>query len=405
MVRDSSPVTTIGDVQELVDGNTTFALDLYHQLAGGSEDNLFFSPFSISLALAMVHAGAAGKTEQQMADAMNFHLPQERLHPAFNALDQYLASCSSGEGDDGFTLHSANALWGQEGHGFLTTYLDILARNYGGQVREVDFRTCPEDARQQINCWVSEATAKRIEDLIDPGAIVCSSRLVLANAVYFKAKWDLPFEEEDSRPGHFSCLNGEQVEVPMMRQTGLMKHFNYSQGDGFQAVALDYKERSIAMTLLVPDAGRYDEFETSLDNDLFQTILQDMETQRVNLTMPKFKLETSLVLRDSLVDMGMPNAFDRSKAEFQGMDGQSCLAGDDECLSISNVIHKAFVAVDEAGTEAAAATAVMMMGASAVPESPIELVVDRPFIFLIHDRNTGAILFLGRVANPSSRAH
>lgn len=221
---------------------------------------------------------------------------------------------------------------------------------------------------------------------------------MLANAVFFKAAWESPFEEDDTHPGPFSCLNAEQVVVPMMRQS---KGLAYARGDGYQAVALNYKKSDIRMTLLVPDADRFGELETSFDSSLLQATLQVMERQLVDLNMPKFKLEAQLSLAGVLQEMGMRYAFDRSQAEFQGMDGLSCLAGDEDCLSISDVVHKAFVAVDEAGTEAAAATAVMMLGASGQPEYPIELVIDRPFIFLIHDRDTGAILFLGRVVKPS----
>ena len=276
-----------------------------------------------------------------MANGNCYELPsaQEWLHPALNALDLNLASRSLGKGDDGFALYIANSFWGQVGHGFLPTYLDTLALNYGGKVREVDFRTRTEDARQRINDWVYEATEGRIEDLIAPDAIGSFTRLVLVNAVYFRAEWEHPFEERATRPGPFFSLNGEEVKVPMMHQTGLVKWFNYSRGDGYQAVELDYKESDIGMTLLVPDSGSFAEFETSLDSDLLQTILHDMEMQPVNLTMPKIKLETRMGLAGVLQEMGMRNAFDRCKAEFQGMDGLSCLAGDDECLSISTVIH------------------------------------------------------------------
>ena len=393
-VRDTAPTVAVGDVEELVGGNTDFALDLYQSLSE-SYGNLFYSPYSISLALAMAYGGAAGETETQIAETLSFRLPQDRLHSAFNALDQELAPSSQEKEGGGFELSIANSVWGQEDHGFLQDYLDTLSLNYGGKLRDVDFRGQPQDARIRINDWVSEETGGRIEDLLSPDAIDRFTRLVLANAVYFKAEWQLPFDERATSRGPFYGLDGSESRVDMMRQTA---NFSYAQGDGYQAVELPYKGGDMSMVILLPDEGRFGDIERSLDADRLGAVLEGLETRRVRLTMPKFELEATLGLADTLEGMGMPNAFDEKKAEFQGMDGLSCLAGDDECLLISDVVHKAFVSVDEDGTEAAAATAVVVgITKSVIIEEPVELTIDRPFVFLIRDRETGTVLFLGRV--------
>ncbi len=391
--RNVSPTVADNDLATLAGGNTSFALDLYRQLAG-SDENLFFSPYSISLSLAMTYAGAGGETESQMAETLWFELAQDRLHPAFNSLDLSLASQSQDGEEAGFQLNIANSVWGQEEHGFLPDFLDTLALNYGGKVRDVDFRGSPEDARLRINDWVAKETAGRIEDLIPRDVIDRFTRLALANAVYFKAEWQSPFDERATSPAPFYALDGGEKRVETMRQTG---YFGYDRGGGYQAVDLPYEGGAMSLTILLPDKGRFGEFESSLDAERLAEILEGLESTRVRLAMPRFELEASLGLADTLDTMGMSNAFDDKRAEFQGMDGRSCLADDDECLYISSVAHKAFVSVDEAGTEAAAATAVIIGITKAEPEEPINLIIDRPFIYLIRDMETGTVLFLGRV--------
>jgi serpin B len=377
----------------VVAGNSAFALDLYQVLRQQSDGNLFYSPYSISLALAMTYAGARGETEQQMADTLHLTLSQDRLHPAFNALDAELAQRGKGvEGDDGagFQLRIANSLWGQKGYEFLSTFLDLLAEHYGAGLRTLDFEQAPEEARVTINKWVSEQTEGRIEDLIRPGLIIPLTRLVLANAIYFNAAWSYPFEESRTRDDVFYLLDGSQVTVPMMAQT---ERFRYAEGEGYQAVELTYKGGEMAMVILLPEAGRFEEFESGLDAERVDRIVEDLARSNVALTMPKFEFDSSFELAEILSEMGMPDAFTHEIADFSGMDGT-------RRLHISQVVHKAFVAVDEAGTEAAAATAVIMVE-SAAPGSPVEVTVDRPFVFLIRDIGSGAILFVGRVVDPS----
>ena len=387
------------DLATLVDGNSAFAFNLYQALRG-QQGNLFYSPHSISLALAMTHAGARGETERQMADALHFSLPGDRLHPAFNTLDQELASRGEGvreEAGEGFRLNVVNAVWGQREHPFREPFLDVLAESYGAGVRPADFREMPEESRLAINDWVAENTGDRIRDLIPPGIINPLTRMVLTNAIYFNASWAYPFQEADTRPQPFHLLDGGAVHVPMMRTE---EEFLYTEGDGYQAVDLPYLGHELSMTVLLPDQGRFREFEDSLDAGLAHGILADLRPRYVTLDLPKFEFESRFQLSETLKSMGMSAAFDSAASDFSGMDGRSCLAGDGECLYVREVVHKAFVSVDEAGTEAAAATAVMMQTESAPPE-PVSVTVDRPFISLIRDRKTGALLFLGRVETPS----
>ena len=396
----AAPAATAAELAELVDGNSAFAFDLYRSL-GAEDGNLFYSPYSIYLVLAMTYAGARGETERQMADTLHLLLPQERLHHAFNALDIELASRGGGtvgKGDEGFTLNIANAVWGQKDHEFLAPFLDVLAENYGAGVRPVDFKDMDarEESRLTINDWVADQTEDRIKDLIPKNAIKEITVLVLTNAIYFKAAWNYPFKTSMGvRPFHL--LDGSEVDVPMMRQT---ERLGYVKGDGYQLLDLPYDGLEISMTILLPDAGTFRGFEQAMDAALFSRTLESIERDYIELTMPKFEFESEFSLSDPLKAMGMPNAFDRSASEFSGMDGRSCLAGDLPCLVISNVVHKAFVSVDEEGTEAAAATGVITEKVVSGRPDPIRIMVDRPFIFLIRDRATDAILFVGRVENP-----
>ena len=390
--RITSPDVSASDVALLVEGNTAFAFTLYQALKG-EEGNLFYSPYSISLALAMTYAGARGETAQQMAATLQFMLEQERLHPAFNWLDAELASRGEGaQGKDGegFRLNIVNAIWGQRDYEFLPAFLDVLAENYGAGLRILDFITETEASRVAINDWVSDQTEGRIEDLIPQGAIDALTRLVLTNAIYFNAAWEYPFDDKVTADGSFYLLDGGQVIVPMMKQT---ESFGYTEGEGYQAVELLYDGGELSMVILLPASGNFEAFEEGLQAQQVSDIISDLQFTEVTLTMPQFEFESEFSLKDTLADMGMPIAFSGG-ADFSGMTGNPELA-------ISDVVHKAFVAVDEAGTEAAAATAVIMK-LTAVPEPPVEVTIDRPFIFLIRDIETGAILFVGRVLNPGA---
>ena len=390
---------------DLVDGNTDFAFDLYHALAG-SDGNLFYSPYSISLALAMTYAGARGETGRQMADTLGFNLAQERMHPAFNNLGLQLASRGAdakGQDGEGFRLNIANAVWGQDDDEFLGAYLDLLAENYGFGVRLMDFKKAPEESRIMINDWVTDQTEGRINDLIPQGAIDKFTRLVLTNAIYFNAAWQHPFNVRSTHPGPFFMLDGSTVNVPMMSQ---LEYLGYAEGDGYQAVELPYDGREMSMTIVLPDEGRFSEFENSIDAGLVTKILEDFRIPEVWLTMPKFEFRSQFGLTETLAEMGMPDAFDDRVADFSGMDDMACPPTYDiPCLVITDVIHEASVLVDEGGTVATAATAsIVYVETESIAPPPIEVTVDRPFIFLIRDRATNAIVFVGRVVQLDEAA-
>ena len=394
----AAPTAADADLATLVRGNSAFAFDLYEALKEG-DGNLFYSPHSISLALAMTYAGARGETESQMAGALHFNLPQDRLHSTFNALDLELASRGrddQGTDTEGFKLRIANAVWGQHDYEFQEMFIDLLAENYGAGVRPARFREDPEESRVTINDWIAEQTEDRITDLLPKDVIDALTRMVLTNAIYFNAAWAIRFEEQGTSEEPFDLLDGREILVPMMQKTA---RFGYARGDGYQAVDLPYAGHEMSMTILLPDEKHFREFEDSLDAALVERVLGDVQREEVSLVMPKFEFESQFPLARTLEAMGMSNAFDKRAADFSGMDGNSCFAGDELCLFIKAVIHKAFVSVDEQGTEAAASTAVVVVAESARPE-PIRVAIDRPFIFLIRDLETGAILFLGRVLDP-----
>ncbi len=390
--RSTSPDVSTSDATDLVAGNSAFAFELYQALRE-EPGNLFYSPYSISLALAMTYAGARGETERQMADTLKFALSQNGLHPAFNQLDLELASRgegAAGKDEKGFRLNIVNAIWGQEGFEFLDEFLDTLAENYGAGLRLVDYINEPEESRVIINDWVEDQTESRIKDLIPEGVINDRTRLVLANAIFFNAAWIDPFPE-GTVDAPFHLLDGGEVLVPMMSQQ--TSAFGYAEGDGYQVVELPYDGRELSMVIILPDSGRFEEFETSLDASVVKAVTEAVAfTFDVALTMPTFEFESDFSLSKTLADMGMPVAFVPGAADFSGMNGEGR-------LFIQDVVHKAFVSVDEEGTEAAAATAVIV-GIESVRQT-VEVNVDRPFVFLIRDIETGTILFLGRVVDPS----
>lgn len=388
--RLAAPAGEAAAVPELVAGNTEFALDLY-RIVGDTDRNVFYSPYSISLALAMTYAGARGDTAQEMADTLHFSLPPEQLHPAWNALDQALAGRGQQTAAEGerFRLHIANALWGQQGHPFEAEFLDLLAERYGAGLRLLDYAAAPEPARQAINRWVEEQTEEKIRDLLPPGSISEMTRLVLSNAIYLNASWMHPFNKDATRDGAFHLLDGSTVTVPMMQQSARL---GYGEGQGYQLVELPYVGGELSMVVLLPTEGHFDAFAQGLDAQQLAALVQGLELAQVELALPRFEYEAGLQLRDALTRLGMEQAFNM-EADFSGMTGKPDLFIDD-------VYHKAFVAVDEEGTEAAAATAVVMDLKMAVGQ-PQEVRVDRPFIFLIRDLQTDAILFLGHVVNPA----
>jgi serpin B len=381
-----------GVPDELVADNNAFALDLYHAVSG-TGDNLILSPYSVSLALAMTYAGAGGTTEQQMAATLHFTLPQDELHAAFKSLEASLPQAGSEDTqseDQRFRLAIANALWGQSGYPFRQDYLDLVSEDYGAGLQLVDFEADPEAARQHINDWISQQTQDRIQDLLPQGSVDAATRLILTNAIYFKAAWQSQFEAVATQDGPFNLLDGSTVSVPMMSQTA---QFGFAAGQGYQAVVLPYEGGRMAMVILLPDQGNFAAFEDALTTDQFNSVLDSVVWQQVSLSMPRFTYESEFGLKDALVEMGMTDAFTPGVADFSGM-------SDRNDLFISAVVHKAFVKVDESGTEAAAATGVVV-GVMAAPAPALEVTIDRPFIYMIVDQDSHAILFMGRVLNPA----
>lgn len=388
--RVIDPSVSDADLKAVVTGNTAFALDLYQQIRTSS-GNLFYSPFSISEALAMTYAGARGSTESEMAKALHFDLEQTKLHPAFNALDLELASRGKGAmGTDGggFRLNIANALWGQTGHTFLTPFLDILGENYGAGVRVVDFIGAPDESRTMINDWVAGKTADRIKNLLPQGSVSSDTRLVITNAVYFNAAWQMPFDPADTKTASFTRPDDTKVDVQMMSG---YQEMPYGEGSDYAAVALPYDGNELSMVAILPPQGSLDTFEASLTADKLASIVSGMTGHGVSITLPRVKIDSSFSLGDKLAALGMPTAF-TDMADFSGIDGK-------KDLRVSAVVHKAFVQVDEVGTEAAAATGVVIGTTSVPPAAEIHL--DHSYLFVIRDNKTGTILFLGRVVDPS----
>ena len=390
--RISTPSLNPGDMTTLVNGNSKFAFDLYQALRQQGNGNLFYSPYSLSLALAMTFAGARGETETQMADTLHYLLPQDSLHPAFNSLDLELnerGEGAKGKDDKEFRLNVVNAIWGQKDYKFLSDYLDVIAENYGAGLRLLDFAGAPEESRITINNWVSDQTEGKIKDLIKQGIISSITRMVLTNAIYFNAAWQFPFDEDNTNEARFHLLNGSDITVQMMHHT---EGFGYADGDSFQAVELKYDGGELSMLILLPEEDKFTGFEAALNSQKLDAIIGNLEMRNIILSMPKFDYESEFSLKDTLEALGMKDVFSMN-ADFSGMTGNFD-------LFIKDVVHKAFVSVDEAGTEAAAASAVIM-DLKAGPGSPVEVTIDRPFIYLIRDIETGTVLFAGRIINPA----
>ncbi len=391
--RDTTPNLSADDVASLVNGNTDFALALYQQLLSGTPDNIFYSPYSISTALAMLYGGAAGDTARQIADCLNFTLPDETIHSGFNYLALELASRGDGAaGTDGgqFRLNVANALWLQENLDVQQTFLDLLAVNYGAGTNLLDFITAPEPSRLVVNQWVAEQTENRIPNLLPQGTINTDTRFVLTNAVYFNAAWAKPFPQGATLNEPFYRIDQSTLSVPMMHITN---YFRYAAVDSYKAVELPYDGFELSMVIIVPDSGQFTAVEAALDSAGVTTLLEKMESTRVKLGLPQWEYKSKFSLKDTLSAMGMIDAFDPMSADFSGI-------SDSIDLYISHVVHEAFVKVNEKGTEAAAATGIVGGTTSAPIDQPVVLTIDRPFIYFIRDIATQSILFVGRVVNP-----
>jgi len=392
MVRADKARVTSGvpdeDIRQLTDDNAAFAFDLLRQASGN--DNFFVSPHSVSIALAMTYAGAREQTAEQIKKTLHFDLEPEKLHAAFGALDLALAARNGKTVPSGqaFELHVVNSLWGQRDYVFLGSYLDRLAESYGAGLSLLDFGNDAEGSRSMINAWVSDQTRARLPELIPMGVINDRTKLVLTNAIYFAASWKEEFKPAQTRDEDFTKLDGSSVAASVMHQK---EEHRYAEGDGWQALELAYAGDDVSMVVLLPAQGTFADYRSKLDAAHLAAVVGALENHLAEVSLPKFRFNTQLQIKPALQALGMTEAFDDRTADFSGMIGK-------RELMIQDVVHEAFVAVDEKGTEAAAATAVVVRPTS-LPK-PAVFNADRPFVVLVRDNPTGAVLFAGQVTSP-----
>jgi serpin B len=374
-------------------GNTQFAFDLYRQLAADpqyTDQNLFFSPYSISSALAITYEGARGTTADEIRTVLHLPANDTLRREGFSAIDAGL-----NHGDANYTLRTANALWAEKTYPFLPEYIDVAERWYGANATNLDFAGNPEGSRQTINQWVEGETEDKIKDLLPAGSIDSMTALVITNAVYFKGTWVKQFDANETREETFRVGPDKTVPVPMMHRTDEDAVYGYTETDTLQVLEMPYAHESgseLAMLVLLPVGDNLTAAEEVLDAEKIADLRQSLVRERVNVSFPKFTLDTDYSLPGTLAAMGMPTAFSMD-ADFSGMDGT-------ENLFVSGVVHKAFVDVNEEGTEAAAATGVVVGIKSARPETVPVFRADHPFVFLITEKDSGTVLFVGRVVNP-----
>lgn len=372
----------------VVGGSNQFAIDLFDAIRS-RPGNVSIAPASLSTALAMTYEGARGETASEIARV--FHFPEDRqaMRDGFHALIDRM----NGRGvDRPYQLVAANSLWGQQGDPFRPEYLALLGSTYGAELTPVDFRHAHESARRAINAWVDGKTNHLIPELLAPPMVRPDTSLVLVNTVYFKGSWLYPFARTATAPADFRLGDGTKVSAPMMRQTRALP---YAEGDGYRMLELPYRGGDLVFDVLLPNEGvSLAKVETDLSPADLDQCLARLGERQVSVEMPKFKVTASAELSKTLSGMGMPRAF-TGEADFSGIDGTHELA-------ISAIVHQVVVNLDEEGTEAAAATGVVMTRAMAVrPVAPVVFRADRPFLYLIRDVKSGAILFLGRVADPT----
>ncbi len=372
-------------INSVTDASNQFALDLYAELKN-NQGNIFFSPYSISTALAMTYEGARGETAEEMQKVFYFPADNNARRSAFAAIHNQL-----NEPNAKYQLSLANALWAENDYKFLNGYLETVAKYYAGKATNLNFKGAAEEARQTINQWVENKTNNKIKKLFPQDTLTADTRLVLTNAIYFKGTWVKQFEKNKTKASDFRASPANTVQVPMMQQTNEKTKFNYTETADVQVLEMPYEGEKLSMMVLLPKNDDLPALENSLSlakiNDWRKKLIQ----QHVDVFMPKFTFDTKYFMAETLAKMGMPTAF-TDNADFSGMDGT-------KSLSIQNVIHQAFVDVNEEGTEAAAATGGSMGITSIMPQT-LTFRADHPFIFIIQDKANGGILFFGRVSNP-----
>lgn len=389
--RESSPSISESDFQALNSGNNAFSMELYHNVAD-SVENLVYSPYSISTALAMTYAGSVGNTKDEMASTLQFALDDATLHSGFNALDLALESRNREGEETSLTLNIHNNLFGSlnESRRPKESFLDILSLNYGTGLYLLDYQGDPEGSRVKINEAVNDWTESLIPELIPPGIINPDTVLVLTNTIYLYAPWASAFDEDLTEEASFHTHSGDVVSVETMNQE---LEAGYSNSDGVEVVVLPFEGNELAMVLLIPELGTFDEFEDEMTSSLVENLVSGAHSSQIIIHLPKFSIRTPVLLKDTLESMGMVDAFDRRAADFSEMF--------DIQVWISEVVHEAFIDVNEQGTEAGAATAVIIQTESAPPPVEAEVFVNRPFVYMIRDMPTGATLFAGRVFDPT----
>lgn len=392
LVRSDRPRSSgdAGEIPAAVEADTAFAVDLYRQLAKSKEPNLFFSPHSISVALAMTLAGADGNTKKQLEQAMHLAIPEPAFHGAINALDQRLGAPRTSDvpGADPLTVETANSLWGQAGFPFRQAFLDRLAQSYDAGMKVVDFKRAAEASRAAINAWVAAHTDNKITELIPEGAVDDLTRLVLVNAITFKASWAEKFDTAQPRP--FTRADGSKITAPLMAGG----HGALARGDGWRSASIPYAGGAHLVVIVPDDLSSFDLTSETLDR-------AGTAAGEGDVTLPKFSVTSALALAPPLKALGITDLFEPPGPARAGPVGEADLSRMDgrKDLYVSAVVHQATIDVDEKGTEAAAATAVLVRAQSGPSGS---LVVDRPFLFAIRDDATGAVLFVGRVTDPSA---
>jgi serpin B len=390
LARDMNPQSSDADMSAAVQGNTEFALKAFPLLDTNGNTNVVFSPYSITQALAMVAPGARGTTLTGIEKALSFSLTQDRQNRAFNRLDLLLASKATGKvqsnGDQSPQLSLVNAVWSQQSFTILPAYLDTLAVNYGAGLHLVDFVNASEPARATINSWVAGSTNNRIPELMSQGSVGSDTRLVLTNAVWFKANWATKFDPSHTTARSFFSRSNVSSSVPFMRKSVSVP---YASASGYKAVDLPYVDNDLSMLLIMPDLGTFDAFSSAFTPTVLDSVVAQLTTTALDLAMPKFTFSTAPDMTATLKALGMTDAFEANKADLSGIDGARDLV-------ITSVAHQAFINVDESGTEAAGATAVII-GITAAPVAPVSLTMDHPFLFMIRERQTGLILFIGKV--------
>lgn len=374
-----------GNMKTQVAANTDFTFSLYSKLKDESKaKNLFFSPYSISTALALVYGGAGGETKKQMAKVLHFTLSDEYLHPAFGALQKKLIQEDKSRG---YQLLVANALWGQKGEPFLKEFLDLTQNCYGAAIRQLDFINETEPSRQIINLWVEEKTNNKIKDIIPPGGINEDTKVVLTNTIYFKGEWENKFAKAFTTLGEFNIDTKRTVEVNMMYKQGTNKFY---EDEKLQILELPYKEEMCMLLILPRDIEGIKEIDNILSADILKTFENKSKKEEVEIYLPKFKITWgTFSLKNALKELGMSDAFEMGKADFSGINGK-------RDLFISDIYHKAFIEVNEEGTEAGAGAAAIIVASI----SPV-FRADHPFVFIIKDNRSGSILFIGRLMNPA----